>query len=119
MRPDFRDIRSRIPEAPFWWDENGVPRYCEFHPTHAAKVNCAEVALVEIACRGCRFMFYIAFSHVNIFDNTIAGAILAGTLEYGEPPNIGCCREGPDMESERGPVIQCPPSALMGQKGLG
>ena len=26
----YADIRSRIAEEPKWWDEEGVPRYCEF-----------------------------------------------------------------------------------------
>jgi len=28
----YDDIRSRIKDAIRWWDDNGVPRYCDFSP---------------------------------------------------------------------------------------
>jgi hypothetical protein len=32
MLQHYEDILSRIAEPPRWFDEQGVPRYCEFAP---------------------------------------------------------------------------------------
>jgi hypothetical protein len=31
MLPSYDDIKSRIDDDPKWYDENGVPRYDDFH----------------------------------------------------------------------------------------
>ena len=38
MLPNYEDILSRIAEPPRWFDEQGVPRYCEFAPHRIANI---------------------------------------------------------------------------------
>ncbi|MEY9533063.1 hypothetical protein [Sinorhizobium fredii] len=100
MKPVYDDILSRIDIPPIWFDENAVPRYCEFAPSEAASIYVSEVALAEITCQGCGHLFRVAFSYVNMGSKSIAEAIRAKTLDYGDPPNIRCCLGGPTMSSE-------------------
>jgi hypothetical protein len=109
MNEDYLDIRERIPENPKWWDENAVPRYCEFHPQRCANVYSREVALVRITCQGCGQEFPVAFSsgHLeNDDDDAIAVQIKAKTLHYGDPPNVDCCAAGQTMNSEPRRVLE-------------
>jgi hypothetical protein len=32
MNNCYDDTRAMTDKMPLWWDENAVPRYCEFHP---------------------------------------------------------------------------------------
>jgi hypothetical protein len=47
----YDDILSKIPEAPQWFDEHAVPRYCEFAPDRCADIHCAEAVLIRITCQ--------------------------------------------------------------------
>lgn len=82
-----------------WFDENGVPRFCEFAPSRLANTDIylTECALLLITCQGCQHPFKVAISGTKwraIFD-----AILNLEVEYGAPPNIQCCPAGPTMNS--------------------
>lgn len=107
MLHHYNDIRSRIPETPKWWDEQGVPRYCDFAPNECADIYAHEVALVDIACQACGRRFDVAFSFDDIIwrngkpekrerftPETITN------LHYGDPPNAGCCPAGPTMNCD-------------------
>jgi hypothetical protein len=111
MHESYSDITERIADAPLWFDEHAVPRYCPFDPSHAASVYAVEVLLVEIACQGCDRLFSVAFS----FNEYDIGRAQDGTpwmrmrerltpervkeLHYGDPPNVGCCAAGATMNS--------------------
>lgn len=113
MHNAYRDIRSRIPESPRWWDENAVPRYGLFATDRIADVYAEECALVMIACQNCRKEFMVAFSSsqhrawieagmgdAESFESAkhaIAKDIRNGTLHWGDPPNVECCPAGPTM----------------------
>lgn len=100
MNTEYADIRSRIQEEPSWFDEYAVPRYGAFSPRMVASIYAKEVALAEVACQACRRLFRVAFSHINgTPGTTIAEAIQARTLDYGDPPNVRCCAAGPSMTS--------------------
>jgi len=45
MLQHYEDILSRIAEPPRWFDEQGVPRYCEFAPHCIANIYADECAL--------------------------------------------------------------------------
>jgi hypothetical protein len=102
MFNDYSDITDRIAEPPTWFDEHGVPRYGDFEPHKVANIYAIEVAVVEVACQGCRQKFQVAFSfHVprgleEMVGNCIslAEAIRKGLLWYGDPPNYNHCRSG-------------------------
>lgn len=105
MNHHYDDIRSRIAEAPKWWDEHAVPRYCEFTPDETADIYAHEVALVEIACQGCdqegrTTLFLVAFSWNGWEPGEIPVMLeQVKQLHYGDPPNTGCCLGGATMSS--------------------
>ena len=99
MHAQYDDITSRIDTPPVWFDEFSVPRYCEFAPYRSASIHIGEIALVEITCQSCLRVFHVGFSRLNVPSGTIAGAIRARTLHYGDPPNVRCCDAGPSMNS--------------------
>lgn len=123
MHHHYRDIMERIAEEPKWFDEEAVPRYCDFSPTEVANIYCDEVALVLISCQACDTPFKVAFSsdknmwvihrmdraeYIDLktkeeqeawFKALPAFPLSANieSLHYGDPPNIGCCPAGPTM----------------------
>jgi len=110
MNTHYADILSRIPEPPVWWDENAVPRYVLFSPMSLANIYAVECALVKIRCQNCHTEFVVAMSRseldiIQAAGTTLMGAILDGTLHYGDPPNNECCPIGPTMNSEPLKVI--------------
>ena len=104
MNHHYRDIRDRVDDAPLWYDEHAVPRYCTFSPNEVANIYAKECVLLLIRCQGCDQRFKVAMSwddmsamrhgiprlRLSVFDKTI---------HYGDPPNIGCCPAGPTMNS--------------------
>lgn len=104
MVPDYDDILSRISEAPLWWDANGVPRWCEFHPTASSNTYAREVALLRIACQGCGREFD---AEINWWEQSrhwngdrmepLSTPARLKELHYGDPPNVGCCPAGRTM----------------------
>ena len=103
MHADYEDIRSLIAAEPKWWDENGVPRYCDFHPKAAADIYAREVCLLLIECQNCRREFRVAMSWSlgnRVYDDPPPSELIPeDQLYYGDPPNIGCCPAGPTMSS--------------------
>lgn len=104
MPNDYEDIRSHIHEEPRWWDERGVPRYCDPHPDNLADIYASEAVFAEIACQSCGERFTVAFSY-GLLDRahereTLAERIANDTIHYGDPPNTGCCVSGASMNSE-------------------
>jgi len=118
MNCDYEDIRSRIPEQPKWFDEEGVPRYCDFSPCKVANIYADEVALAGITCQGCGTRFKVAFSRsrnsamvAQVMGHTwvppsLADQIRSKEIHYGDPPNTGCCPAGPTMNSEPRRVLE-------------
>lgn len=117
MHHHYSDIRSRIAEAPKWWDEQAVPRYCDFGPDETADIYVKECALVEIKCQSCGTPFRVAFSwndhefwhgedkvHVKLIPPMTLERVKQ--LHYGDPPNAGCCDSGPTMNSEPQRVLE-------------
>lgn len=109
MRAHYADILSRIAESPKWFDEHGVPRWCEFAPGEVANIYAAEAALVLVTCQGCDAEFRVAMSwHRRSWSDTrtLSERIRLREAEYMDPPNTGCCPAGPTMLSEPRRVIE-------------
>lgn len=117
MRHDYSDITGLTDTTPKWYDENGVPRYCDFHPDHMANIYASEAVLAAIKCQGCQAEFRVAFSELNqnhkLWDERkkmriafLSDLILDRTLHYGDPPNTRCCHAGPSMNSTPISVIE-------------
>lgn len=106
MKNHYQDILSRIPEAPVWWDENAVPRWCAFEPIKIADVYADECALLLIACQDCGRPFKVAASSNMMSTYQISNAIKEGFMNWGDPPNIGCCPAGPTMNSQTLAVLE-------------
>jgi hypothetical protein len=100
----YDDIFSRIDQAPYWFDEYAVPRYCVFTPDKLANIYAGEAVLAEVTCQVCKHLFRVAFSGANWNSGTIADAIRSRTLKFGDPPNY-CCNNA-DMSSEPRRVIE-------------
>lgn len=96
MKRDYKDITDRISESPKWFDENGVPRYCDFYPDEVANIYAQEVLFLHIGCQNCYRIFDVTLS----FDFKRKLENFKEDFSYGDPPNIGCCVTGPSMTSE-------------------
>ena len=97
----YRDIIERL-GTPDWWDEAGVPRYGEFHPDMCNSIYGGEAALMKIACQNCGTEFKVAVKPNTPWEPDSAISDRArdgGLVPYGDPPNTGCCPEGPTMSS--------------------
>jgi hypothetical protein len=94
MLRDYNDIYSRISDPILWWDDNGVPRYCEFHPSKCGVYEVV-VALVEVLCHSCRahFRVTVSFDRYSLHDlgdryaPPTTGGI--GSFHFGDPPAHG------------------------------
>jgi len=106
MRHDYADIRSLTREPPRWFDEYGVPRYVDFGPGKLANIYAKEGVLAEIQCQSCERIFLVSFSAATYRGDALSAAIVANTLDYGDPPNVGCCPAGPCMCSVARRVLQ-------------
>ena len=90
MHTDYNDIRSRIAEAPTWFDSNGTPRYGEFGPEACPDIYTDDVVLVEISCQCCAKKFLVEMHHCHLSHPSLdpmSAAIQAGTIHYGDPPS--------------------------------
>ena len=86
MFANYHDISSKL-GTPVWFDESGVPRYCEFHPSNLANIYATEAVLFLVGCQVCGKGFTVAMS--GAFPAT-SDRIRNNTLDYGDPPNVGC-----------------------------
>jgi len=84
MHQSYEDITSKVPEAPQWWDQHGVPRYAPFAP-RLCSVYATQAVLLEIACQYCAMRFQVALDGdvLNPLGNPL-------TLRYGDPPRHDC-----------------------------
>ena len=111
MFADYSDIRSLIKQRPKWFDEQRVPRYSDFHPKMAANIYTKQAALVLISCQSCGETFSVCITGITNDESQRLGKSLAdelqdGTLDYGDPPNIGCCSPGLSMNSIPRRILQ-------------
>lgn len=96
MLRDYEDIRSRISDPVLWWDDNGVPRYCEFQPQKCGVYDIV-VALVEVACQACleRFRVAVTFDQTSVRERgdryAIPTAGDVGSFHYRDPPSHNEC----------------------------
>lgn len=126
MHHHYKDILEKIDEEPQWWDEEAVPRFCEFKPWESANIYADSVVLVLISCQNCDQEFKVCFSDTMMSayhrwrtakwyetpekpvlewgEEAAAKYSLKGRLQewgelhYGDPPNY-CCGVGATMNS--------------------
>ena len=82
----YNDIMSKL-GPPLWFDENAVPRYCEFHPRYLANIHADEAALLHVGCQVCHIPFIVAVSGQY---PALKSGIADNTIDYGDPPNVNC-----------------------------
>lgn len=97
MNNSYEDIRSRIAEPPTWFDESAVPRYGQFNHENMEDIYAKTRALVRVACQCCRKEFWVAMSWGRYESPSLEDVPF---LQYGDPPNVGCCASGPTMCTE-------------------
>lgn len=101
MLRSYEDITSAIAQPPKWYDENGVPRYCEFSINNLG-VYIKYALYGVIACQNCgqEFNVGMGYDHYEIcthlqsqdelsnqacvFENKIED--LVNGFGYGDPP---------------------------------
>lgn len=86
----YEDIRDRLGE-PKWHDEQGVPRYCDFHPSQCGIYD-RWVALLEIACQSCgqRFLVSDSYSQMDLIQAAMRrGGNIAESPELPNATNYG------------------------------
>lgn len=91
MNQSYNDITDRIQEEPKWWDECGVPRYCDFEPRMVNNIYADQAVLLEVACSDCGMHYDVAMS-ARLYlepDYDLINAIRNNSLFYGDPPNYG------------------------------
>lgn len=127
MHQHYHDILALTDRKPVWWQEGGIPRFCEFAPQELPDIYADEAAILLIKCQACGEKFYVSMSTNqstrfgtalrNANGNneralaaqdkySIAARIRAGTLHWGDPPNIDCCASGASMTSELIQVVE-------------
>lgn len=110
MLHGYNDIIDRIDEEPKWWDERGVPRYCEFKPNVVANIYAKEVVFLLIACQSCRHTFKVAMSCSSmtlVLDGfPLKDQVKNQSIHYGDPPNTGCCPGGATMNCDDLKVLE-------------
>lgn len=104
MLRSYEDIKSKIDEQPKWYDDNGVPRYCEFHPNQMGIYEDLVISAL-IACQSCGQQFHVANGsnhHERYKAYILAGRPIdnnvlslnsveaAQSFHYGDPPNHDC-----------------------------
>lgn len=98
MLQDYPDIRSRIAKEPTWFDNNGTPRYRDFHPSLMPDIYADECLLYEIECQGCGLKYLVAESwckHLNGWrgDDPVAPLsmrVRRKSIHFGDPPCFTC-----------------------------
>lgn len=111
VKADYADVMDLTERKPSWWDEHGVPRYCDFHPDRVANIYASEVCLLRIECQNCRRTFDVALSWSHLDEavhkvHSLRRRVLEDRIEYGDPPNMRCCSAGPTMTSVPKQVLQ-------------
>ncbi len=91
MKAHYDDILSRITEEPTWYDENGTPRFGQFHPDASPSIYSHVVVLLHIKCQACDQKFRVEM-HDGIFSNIVHPR----NLHYGDPPIHECSGGGGD-----------------------
>ena len=99
MKANYLDILTRIAEEPSWYDQNGTPRYGEFHPSDCPNIYSYQVVLLRIACQACGAQF-----HVEMHSDWWRPIRQPRELHYGDPPIHDCV--GDTMNCEDLEVLQ-------------
>lgn len=117
MHNHYTDIIDKIELAPLWFDEQGVPRFCEFSPKRLSNIYADSCCLLRIECQGCGHQFAVAMSdsrtQLMLLQHRsgrpirrLAELVRNGSIHYGDPPNVSCCPSGPTMNSIPRQVVQ-------------
>ena len=98
MHENYADIKSRINEAPQWYDSNGTPRYAKFHPELCPNIYASRVGLFLITCQDCVEEFRVEM-HSNYFSDRVA--VPPTKWHYGDPPIHGCAGDSMNCDDRR------------------
>jgi hypothetical protein len=100
LKASYSDIREKLGE-PEWFDPNGVPRYCPFHPDALGPYE-KFVAFVLIACQSCGQRFHVAVSQ-RLWDGPFVFPTPEGigAFHYGDPPIHGCTGDTMNCDTVR------------------
>ena len=102
MLPSYDDVKLLFGK-PRWYDEHGVPRYCDFHPDKCGVYN-VYVALCLIGCQSCKKTFLVAVerdSEKSMWGHPIElpTPTSVRSFHYGDPPHHGCVGDSMNCET--------------------
>ena len=103
MKESYLDILSRIDKEPIWFDQNGTPRYDEFHPDYCPNIYANLVVLMRISCQACGRIFDVEL-HYSPCWGSMRKSHPPKKWHYGDPPSHGCV--GDSMNCEDIEVLQ-------------
>jgi hypothetical protein len=76
LHTHYGDILDSVPGEPLWWDENAVPRFCEFSLDKLANIYASEAVLLLISCQiGPHHQFQAAMSRMLPVEADLATEI--------------------------------------------
>ncbi len=86
MKARYEDILSRIKEDPKWYDQNGTPRFDDFHPDLCPNIYASQCVLLLISCQDCGKEFRVEMNWGPWLEHNF----VPKKLHYGDPPIHGC-----------------------------
>lgn len=96
---DILRLAGLAHEQPRWFDEDGVPRFCDFSPHETANIYAKHAVLLLIACQSCGTEFEVCLTDRMRSEPSLANLVEDDEIHYGDPPNMRCCPAGPTMNS--------------------
>jgi hypothetical protein len=96
----YEDIISRIAEPPRWYDEQGVPRYCDFAPNVIGNIYANECVLLEIECSGCDQIIIAALDESrnqdSYFERGSSARFVRGSMKWQRDRSLEIPMKRPD-----------------------
>lgn len=120
MKRCYADLYALTSEPVRWWDELGVPRWRDFHPS-ALDIYASEALLMTLDCQSCGFTYKVALcSQFQSAQDvtalvprprefwTLSEEVLGKEVNYGDPPrlDLDCCPHGSSMTAVPRTVLE-------------
>lgn len=106
-KADYSDLLKLF--DPRWFDEMGVPRNTEFHPSYLARPRAKSSVRAIVACQVCDKRAIVAISSEHDLK-TMMSHYKEGSkfnFNYGDMPVGFCCDEGSRMQGITEKIIEC------------
>lgn len=106
MHRQYDDLLALTDRKPSFFQQSGVPRWATFRAGESTGIYAVDCAIVEIACQLCDTRFHVLMESSSRDKPTILERIRAKSLEFRDPPNVGCCGGGASTTAETVRVLE-------------